>query len=275
MGRKEYDELTFTDDFMFWNILVTNQDLCKELLELLLDVKIEKICFPEGQKTIELKYDSRGIRLDVYVNDEMGTVYDLEMQTTLPNDLPKRIRYYQGMIDLNLIKRGALFSELKKSYIIFLCTGDPFEKRLPIYTFVNACVQDQSLCLKDEAVKVIVNPDSNRAGLSKEMNEFLDLLQGKKVKSGLAKQLYDAVETAKEHREWEVEYVTFNLKLKEEREEGRVEGRAEGLTEGRTKEIFVSVSEGDYSPSRGAEKLGISEEEFLKEMADAGYSVPN
>ena len=69
--------------------------------------------------------------------------------------------------------------------------------------------------------------------------------------------------------------MTFNLKLKEEREEGRAEGLAEGLTEGRTKEIFVSVSEGDYSPSRGAEKLGISEEQFLKEMADAGYSVPN
>ena len=82
--------------------------------------------------------------------------------------------------------------------------------------------------------------------------------------------MYDAVETAKEHREWEVEYMTFNLKLKEEREEGRVEG----LTEGRTKEIFVSVSEGDYSPSRGAEKLGISVKQFLKEMADAGYKVP-
>lgn len=76
--------------------------------------------------------------------------------------------------------------------------------------------------------------------------------------------------------------MTFNLKLKEEREEGRAEGlaegltegRAEGLAEGRTKEIFVSVSEGDYSPSRGAEKLGISEEQFLKEMADAGYKVP-
>ena len=72
--------------------------------------------------------------------------------------------------------------------------------------------------------------------------------------------------------------MTFNLKLKEEREEGRAEGRVEGLAEGlaagRTKEIFVSVSEGDYSPSRGAEKLGISVKQFLKEMADAGYKVP-
>ena len=166
------------------------------------------------------------------------------------------------MIDLNLIQRGAIFSELKKSYIIFLCTGDPFEKRLPIYTFKNICVQDKSLLLKDETVKIIVNPDSDRTGLSEEMNEFLDLLQNKKVKSGLAKQLYDAVETAKEHREWEVDYMTFDMKIREEREEAR------------TEEIFTSVSEGDYPPSRGAEKLGISEEQFLKEMAAAGYTVP-
>ncbi|MBO4701548.1 MAG: hypothetical protein J5625_02665, partial [Lachnospiraceae bacterium] len=84
MGRKKYDELTFVDDFMFCHILTMNLNLCKELLELLLDMKIERIEVPEVQKTIEPKYDSRGIRLDLYVQDEIVTVYDLEMQTTLP-----------------------------------------------------------------------------------------------------------------------------------------------------------------------------------------------
>ena len=77
---------------------------------------------------IEITADGRGIRLDVYLDDEHGTVYDLEMQTTKHSDLPKRSRYYQGMIDLNLIQRGAKFSDLKKSYVIFICTEDPFDE---------------------------------------------------------------------------------------------------------------------------------------------------
>lgn len=224
---KSYSELQFTDDFMFWNVLVRNPNLCKELLELILNISIREIRLFEGQKTIEPKYDSRGIRLDVYVNDDENTVYDLEMQTTLKRHLAKRMRYYQGMIDLNLIQRGDDFSVLKKSYIIFLCTGDPFGRHIPTYSFENVCKQDTSLTLNDETVKIVINPDSDRTNLSREMNSFLDLLQGKRDVDGLAERLQNAVEEAKEHKELEVEYMTLQMKLREEREEGREEGRTE------------------------------------------------
>ena len=82
------------------------------------------------QKPIEITADARGIRLDVYVEDENETVYDIEMQPTKKTNLPKRSRYYQGMIDLNLIERGADFNELKKSYVIFICLEDPFKEGL-------------------------------------------------------------------------------------------------------------------------------------------------
>ena len=62
--------------------------------------------------------------------------------------------------------------------------------------------------------------------------------------------------------------------LAEGREEGREEGLAEGREEGRTSEIFSSVAEGDYSAARGAEKLGLSEDEFLAKMKAAGYTAP-
>ncbi len=57
------------------------------------------------------------------------------------------------------------------------------------------------------------------------------------------------------------------------RAEGREEGLAEGISQGRTKEIFESVQEGDYPPERGAQKLGISPEEFLKVFEKAGYRL--
>ena len=60
----------------------------------------------------------------------------------------------------------------------------------------------------------------------------------------------------------------------EVREEGREEGISEGLSRGREIEIFISVQEGDYGVKRGAEKLGITEDEFIKRMEAAGYKLP-
>ena len=58
----------------------------------------------------------------------------------------------------------------------------------------------------------------------------------------------------------------------EGRQEGRKEGHKEGRKEGRMQEVFLSVQEGDYGVRRGAEKLGISEEEFERLMVEAGFS---
>ena len=46
------------------------------------------------------------------------------------------------------------------------------------------------------------------------------------------------------------------------------------LEDGRRKEIFDSVEDGDYGIVRGAQKLGIPEKEFIKQMKEAGYSIP-
>lgn len=51
------------------------------------------------EKTIEAKRTSKGIRMDVYVAENGGTVvHDIEMQTSREDDLQKRIRYYNHIL---------------------------------------------------------------------------------------------------------------------------------------------------------------------------------
>ena len=90
---KEYEELLFTDDFLFCKVLENNEDICEELLELILGKKIRKINYLAKQKVIDITSDGKGIRLDVYLEDDENTVFDIEMQTTTRKDLPKRTRY--------------------------------------------------------------------------------------------------------------------------------------------------------------------------------------
>ena len=75
---------------MFGTIM-KNKPICKGVLERLLRIKVGKIEYPSLQKIIAPFYESKGIRLDVYVA-EPSRVFDIEIQTSIPPNLPKRTR---------------------------------------------------------------------------------------------------------------------------------------------------------------------------------------
>ena len=223
-AQQIYSSLRFQDDFLFCKIMTERPDLAKELLELILGVKIREVV-PHRQKPIEITADGRGIRLDVYLDDQAGTVYDLEMQTTRQSFLPKRSRYYQGMIDLDLIGRGAKFSELKRTYIIFICMEDPFSSGRHIYSFENTCRQEPGLLLGDEAYKIFLNASGIRDDVSENLKDFFRFLLTGKGETDLSRKLGEEVEKARTHREWRLEFMTLFMRDEEKREEGRAEGR--------------------------------------------------
>ncbi len=122
--------------------LYDNKKLCQKLLEVILNVKISKIEYVKEQVSLTGKPDSKSVRLDVYVSDDAGTVYDVEMQTGNTRNLPKRSRYYQSIIDINLLMKGSGYQSLRKSYVIFICTFDPFGAGRHIFRFENRCLED-------------------------------------------------------------------------------------------------------------------------------------
>lgn len=219
MNIKNYEELVFSDDFMFCKILQENEDICKEIIELILGCKVKNIVYLEKQKSIEITSDGKGIRLDVYLEDG-NTVYDIEMQTVLSKDIAKRTRYYQGMIDLNLIERGADYRELKRSFVVFICLEDLLKANRSIYTFRSLCVEDTDIVLDDEATKVIVNANGSREGLSKAQAAFLDYILGKEPSDKFTEKLSRAVLDAREKKEWRLEYMTLLQRDRENKREG-------------------------------------------------------
>ena len=132
-----WEDLGISNDFLFGKVM-QDPELCRELLQRILpDLKIDHIEYPELQKNIDVDRDARSVRLDVYVKDDEGVVYDIEMQIINTRELPKRSRYYQSMIDLQLIDKGQHYKNLNRSYIIFICQFDLYEKGRHIYTFEN------------------------------------------------------------------------------------------------------------------------------------------
>ena len=91
--------------------------------------------------------------------------------------LPKRSRYYQGNIDLVIISAGEDYRKLKKSFVIFICTFDPFGNRRHLYTFENRCIENPSLTLGDETTKIFLNTKGNMHDVDPEMQEFLSYVE--------------------------------------------------------------------------------------------------
>ncbi len=229
--EKQYEELTFTDDFMFCKVLENDEELSKELLELILNIRIRKVVCVSRQKPIDITTDGKGVRFDVYVEDEANTIYDIEMQAVFKKDIPKRSRYYQGMIDLNLIEKGAKYSDLKRSFVIFICLSDPFKKNLPVYRFTNRCDEMPELELNDEAYKVFVNAACTTENMSDELKAFFEYLCRGKVQSEFVRRIKSKVDKARKHEEWRLEYMTLFMRDMEKKEEGRQEGLLEGRLE--------------------------------------------
>ena len=73
---KPIDDLTFTDDYMFGEIM-KNKEICKEVIERLTHLKVRDIEYPELQKTLKAGYESHGVLLDVYVKESNKVYYSL------------------------------------------------------------------------------------------------------------------------------------------------------------------------------------------------------
>lgn len=256
---KPYDELDITDNFMFGKIM-RDPALCKQLLEIILGIKIKKISYPEEEKVINISSDGKSIRLDVYADDERGTVYNCEMQTSDTSELPKRTRYYQGMIDLNLIEKGQHYKELKPSFVIFICTFDPFREERYVYTFENRCIENLYLPLGDATRKVFLNAMGTKDPVSAELKAFLQYVASGKTNDTFTQSLDAAVKHARKNEDWRREFMTLQLRDMENREKGRQEGRQEGMT----KAYADMFNNGDIKAETGANALEMTVEEFKK-----------
>ena len=185
---KDWEELTIQDNFLFQKVM-RNKRLCQYLIEKILQIKIADITYPDTEKAIDIRLDSKSVRLDVYVQDDTGRVFNIEMQCTDEQDsgLAKRTRYYQAMIDMDMLKKGEVYNKLRPSYIIFICTFDAFDAGLPMYTFRNRCIETEGLELGDEGTKIFLNSKGDSDTLDPDVRAFLRYVDGKAAEGAFVK----------------------------------------------------------------------------------------
>ena len=233
MQFKSFDELTIQDNFIFEKVM-REKSICKELLERLLEISIRDIAYIETEKTMESGLDDKGIRLDVYVNDDKGTVYNIEMQTYKNMlEMVKRSRFYHSAIDNYSMEKGADYMTLNDCYVIFICTFPIFSGKRHKYTYTKKCTEEEVRELGDGLTTMFLSTKGQINDVSLLLQNVLDYIDGQSPADTLVQQMDEIVHVVKQSKEWRGEYMKLEMDRKmywrEGKEEGRLEGRLEAI----------------------------------------------
>ena len=228
-AETKWTNATIQDNFIFSKTMELYPDLCRQLLELILDIKIKEISYPEREKNIEARIDGKGIRLDVFVEDKGAKrTFDVEMQVTNSVYLAMRIRYYQGLIDMNNLKRGQHYSALNESFIIFICPFDRFKQGRHFYSFSERCDQDPSIKLNNKTHHIFLSTKGTVDDVKTDIKAFLNYVDNGIVSGKFVEKLNAAVDSVKSNQKVRHDFMTLHMALLEERMEGEQHGLKKG-----------------------------------------------
>ncbi len=237
---KALKELNLLDRFLFSEVM-EDPGTCRAVLEIILGKDIQLKESVQSEKELRTLPTFRGIRMDVWSQDEEDCIYNTEMQGINKKNHPRRSRFYQSALDAGLLKPGVIdFNHLNNVYLIMIAPFDLFGQNRCTYTFRMRCDQDPALCLDDGAVRMFLytRGEPGPEG-SEELQEFLRYVEHSNehtaghFASPRMQKLHDRVQSVKQNEGIEVKYMQLWEEMIMEREEGREEGRAEGRNEGR------------------------------------------
>ena len=213
----------------------------------------------ETEKTMKAQLSSKNTRLDVYVEDKDGNVADIEMQTTdtksvinyderdektIIRELPLRTRYYQNIIGTNMLRKGMHYRELRKAYVVFICTFDPFGTGLPVYHFTYRCKENDSLQMGDLTENIFLNVKAADKTDDEELAAFLRYVNGQSATTSFTRMLDKEATRIRNNDDWRLKAMTLDMEIKDMKKREREKGKQEGLRVGkqeRTLEIAKAM----------------------------------
>lgn len=262
---KDYS-LNLSDFALFMSVMKVKRAY-EDVLSIILDEPDLRLKEVKAEQVILNKSGKRAIRLDAWAQDITERQFDMEMQNdSHSDDIRKRSRFYQGLIDTPVLKSGkeTRYKYLPSTVIIFITKEDIFGRNLAKYTFSERCEEVPDLPLGDGTSKIFLNMTSLNGRA-----ELVSLLQYMKnttlnnpdivVRDERILDLDRIVKEVKQSEEWEaVRMNILEIGLAQGREQGEEHGRAKTLIEN----IEAAMKNFNIDLKRACEGLGVSVAEY-------------
>ena len=150
-------------DFALFLSVMKNQEAHRCILSIIMGEPDLELVGVHVEEVVLNRSGKRAIRLDAAAVDTKKRRYSTEMQNdTRQDDIRKRSRYYQSLLDTPLLKSGreTRYRHLPPSVVTFITQEDIFGKDLAKYTFREQCEEVPGLHLEDGTMKLFLNMTS-------------------------------------------------------------------------------------------------------------------
>ena len=178
--------------------------------------------------------------------DKNNNRYNLEMQvrnvlgkeTKLPL-LPKRARYYQSVMDMDMLQKGQSYDQLSPLVLVFVCAFDLFNEGRYVYTFKSRCLENLDLELGNDVTTMFLNANGVAGAVTPQMVNFLEYVRTQVPNDAYTHELEAEVARLKQDKEVRRKYMVLQAELRDTQiiafEAGEAQGHAAGLAEGEIK----------------------------------------
>jgi len=304
--HRRLEDLNLLDDFLFRQMLLqedTGEEFCRILLRTILGKPIRRVRVIPQKDIPGIDTHMHGIRMDAYIEavpeepsltseilldaEVVPAIYDIEPNKRYEKEtLPRRMRYYHGLIDTRLLAADMSYETLPEVVIITILPYDPFGKNRMVYTIQNLCAEDVSLPYDDGAKKIFLYTRGTEGNPSQKLQDMLRYIE-ETTENNVTNQDIATVENlvnkVKRRKEVSISYMKsweWERMIREEAtQEGRAKGLAEGLEQGKRETLKESIkifldtcrefgaSKSD-SCAKLAEKYHLSAEEAEKYVSE-------
>ena len=237
------EELNLVDDFLVNSLTshkIYGEQSARYILECILHRQIGKLTVVPQRFFCGENTETHGIRLDVYLDEENGEIFDIEPDQNDGKEeivsLPRRVRFYHAKIDAGNLTAGDTYGSLRNVIVIFITTYDPFGLNRMVYTIKNCCIEVPELEYEDGAQTIFLYTRGSEGNPPEELKQLLHYMEHSSVENASTenlKKLHRMVTAVKRDGEVGLAYMKSFEREERIRRQGEEEGRKAGLEEGK------------------------------------------
>ena len=224
--QKIISSLTLMDD-LFMKVVLQDSKCTEFILQTIMDnakLKLKKQILQKNLSNLH----GHTLILDCLCEDETNNIYNIEIQNNISGAQPKRARYHAALLDMHSLKKGKDFTQLPRSYVIFITAKDVLHGQQQIY-HVERMIQESGKPFSDESHIIYFNTSYiDNSPLGKLAEDF-HALETNKMHSPILSKRVEALKNFNAHQKGDQE---MNVLLEQYRQKALQEGMEQGIEKG-------------------------------------------
>ena len=224
--QKIISSLTLMDD-LFMKVVLQDSKCTEFILQTIMDnakLKLKKQILQKNLSNLH----GHSLILDCLCEDETNNIYNIEIQNNISGAQPKRARYHAALLDMHSLKRGNDFTQLPRSYVIFITAKDVLHGQQQIY-HVERIIRESGKPFSDESHIIYFNTSYiDNSPLGKLAEDF-HAFETNKMHSPILSKRIEVLKNFNANQKGDQE---MNVLLEQYRQKALKEGMEKGMEKG-------------------------------------------